>query len=64
LAKWLIENNEEFVNYYKDPPRIHTTINNRIEARMERIKDNMNTNKRNYKSVKGVDTSIPEFSEE
>jgi hypothetical protein len=38
LAKWLISNNSEFVNYYSDFSTRTTTMSNRIEARKDRIK--------------------------
>jgi hypothetical protein len=38
LAKWLMKNNEEFVNEYKDPSTKNITMSNRIEARKDRIK--------------------------
>lgn len=68
LAKWLIENNVEFANYYKDSPRSHTTMNNRIEARMERIKDKINNlqtmgliQTSGTAKASKVDTNIPIF---
>lgn len=30
LAKWLLENNNEYKNYYKDPSTRHNTLNSRI----------------------------------
>ena len=38
LAKWLMKNNEEFVNDYRDLSTRNTTMSNRIEARKDRIK--------------------------
>jgi hypothetical protein len=42
LAKWLMKNNEEFVNYYQDFPTRNVTMSNRIEARKNRIKSKLN----------------------
>jgi hypothetical protein len=33
LAKWLMEHNQEFVNYYRELSTRNTTMSNRIEAR-------------------------------
>ena len=42
LAKWLLEENEEFLNYFKDPSTQHFTISNRIENKLDRIKEKIN----------------------
>jgi hypothetical protein len=38
LAKWLMKNNPELVNRYKDPSNSHTNISNRIENTQQRTK--------------------------
>ena len=42
LTKWLLEENKEFINYFKDPSTRHFTISNRIENRLDRVKDKVN----------------------
>lgn len=42
LTKWLLEENKEFINYFKDPSTCHFTISNRIENRLDRVKDKVN----------------------
>ena len=41
LASWLIDNNNEFINYYKDLSTRNITKSNRIENRLPRIKGNV-----------------------
>jgi hypothetical protein len=38
LAKWLLEKNIEFSNYFKEPSTRHFTISSRIENKLDRIK--------------------------
>jgi hypothetical protein len=38
LARWLLQNNLELVNRYKEPSTRHITISNRVEDTQERIK--------------------------
>ena len=42
LTKWLLEENKEFIDYFKDPSTRHFTISNRIENRLDRVKDKVN----------------------
>jgi len=42
LTRWLLEENEEFINYFRDPSTRHFTISNRIENRLDRVKSRMN----------------------
>jgi hypothetical protein len=42
LAKWLLNNNSEYINYYKDPSTKYYTIDNRIEHTQQRMKDKLN----------------------
>jgi hypothetical protein len=42
LTKWLLEENKEFITYFKDPSTSHFTISNRIENRLDRVKDKVN----------------------
>jgi hypothetical protein len=39
LARWLMNNNQEFINRYKDPFNSHTTTSNIIENTRERTKN-------------------------
>jgi hypothetical protein len=41
LANWLIDNNSEIVNYYKDLSSRNTNRSNRVEARKDRIKSKL-----------------------
>src|SRR5438046_236990 len=42
LAKWLLENNNEYINYYKDPSTKYYTLNNKIENTQQSMKDKLN----------------------
>lgn len=42
LAKWLLNNNPEYINRYKDPSTKHYTISNRIENTQETTKNKLN----------------------
>ena len=41
-TKWLLEENKEFITYSKDASTSHFTISNRIENRLDRVKDKSN----------------------
>ncbi len=38
LTRWLLENNQELINYYVGPPNNHVPKNKRVEYRIERVK--------------------------
>ena len=38
LTRWLLENNQELIDYYEGPPNNHVPKNTRVEYRTERVK--------------------------
>ena len=41
LTKWLISNNKEMVNDYKNSSISHMTITNKVQARIKRVRKNI-----------------------
>jgi hypothetical protein len=41
MAKWLLYNNQYYINYYRDPSTKKTNENNRVEYILDRIKDKL-----------------------
>src|SRR5215467_12380447 len=41
LTRWLLENNQELINYYLGPPNNHVPKNKRVEYRIERVKESI-----------------------